>query len=52
MTKVILIRVSDSEYSEIEGLVSRGYGRTKADFVKTATVLRIEKTKENERKGM
>lgn len=42
MTKQIMIRVSEKEFSEIERLVRCGYGRTKADFVKTAAVLHIE----------
>lgn len=43
MVKTILIRVSDSEYKTVEALVSAGEGRSKADFVKTATVLHIDK---------
>jgi hypothetical protein len=46
MTKQIMIRVSEREFSDIEKLVNKGCNRSKADFVKTATVLRIEKIKE------
>jgi len=45
MTKQIMIRVSEIEFSEIEELVKCGYGRTKADFVKSSTVLGIAAAK-------
>ena len=38
MTKAIKIYLSDSEYIGVEKLVRAGFGRTKADFVKTAIV--------------
>lgn len=38
MSKAIKIYLSDSEYTGVEKLVKAGFGRTKADFVKTATV--------------
>ena len=38
MSKAIKIHLSDSEYIEVEKLVKDGFGRTKADFVKTAIV--------------
>jgi len=43
MVKTILVRLSDSEYSDIETLVNDGAGRSKADFVKTAAILHIER---------
>ena len=39
MTKTIKVRLSDDEYTVIENLVQAGFGRTKADFVKTAVVI-------------
>ena len=43
MTKAVKIYLSDSEYKEVEELVGAGKGRTKADFVKTATILHIDR---------
>jgi len=42
MTKQIMIRVSENDFSEIESLVESGFGRTKADFAKTAVILYIQ----------
>ena len=46
MTKVVKILLSDVEYFEIEKMIKSGIGRNKADFVKTATTLYIEKNRD------
>lgn|GEM_PF-4482942 len=39
MNKTIRVYLSDSEYDGVEKLVKAGFGRTKADFAKTAILM-------------
>ena len=41
MCKTIRVYLSDSEYNGVERLVKAGFGRTKADFAKTAVLMHI-----------
>jgi len=45
MTKSIIIRISESEYSEIQNYVKAGKARTLADFVHTGTRIYIERNR-------
>ena len=45
MTKTIKVYLSESEYTGIEKLIDAGFGRTKADFVKTAVVIHAYRCK-------
>jgi hypothetical protein len=40
--KQIMIRLSKTEFSDVEKLVNAGHARTKADFVKTATIIHTQ----------
>jgi len=46
MAKTIMIRVSEYEFSEIQSFVEKGLSRSKADFVRTAAMLQIEKNRD------
>jgi|GEM_PF-6226960 len=45
MTHSIIIRVSESEYSEIQRFVEEGKARTVADFVHTGALINIERAR-------
>ena len=45
MTKRVMVRFSEEEYSEIEKCVCRGAGRNKSDFVRKAVIILLEKSK-------
>jgi hypothetical protein len=51
MTKTIIIRVSDSEYFEIQHFVQKGRARTMADFVHTGTRINLERIRTEEKLG-
>lgn len=48
MVKSIIIRISEGESSKVDDFVRSGLAKSRADFVKTAMVLRMESEKNAE----